>query len=264
MTLYEKYETDTSFRHLKEIVAILEKPVCIIGGWAVYFTVNDHFKKEHGRNYLGSRDIDVGFYIDRNLDKEELKTTEFGRALARLTELGFQPLGFRFYKDINIDTGEALTSKQSRETLIHNIFKIYIDPIVNDIHPDFEEVFGFTPIDEPFLSPVFNDEKNRTELTEYNERLWLPTPEILLATKIKSAPTRTKDEKLIKDICDIYALSWHSGKNFDLIKTGTHNIFEFNDHTLQTFQASDVFEKAGNAMGIGAEVVRTVIEALYK
>ncbi|HUV79857.1 MAG TPA: hypothetical protein VMW40_03390 [Candidatus Bathyarchaeia archaeon] len=135
---------------------------------------------------------------------------------------------------------------------------------MNDIHPDFEEVFGFTPIDEPLLSPVFHDEENRTELTEYNERLWLPTPEILLATKIKSAPTRTKDEKLIKDICDIYALSWHSGKEFDLIKKGTHSILDFNDHTLHTFQAVDVFEKAGDAMGIDAEVVRTVIEALYK
>ncbi|HUV79856.1 MAG TPA: hypothetical protein VMW40_03385 [Candidatus Bathyarchaeia archaeon] len=127
MTLYEDYETETSFRYLKEIVAILEKPVCIIGGGAVYFTVNEHFKKEHGRNYLGSRDVDVGFYIDKDLDKEELKTTEFGRALARLSECGFQPLGFRFYKDINIDTGEDLTLEQSRETPIHNIFKIYID-----------------------------------------------------------------------------------------------------------------------------------------
>jgi hypothetical protein len=141
MTLYEDYEIDTSFRYLKEIVAILEKPVCIIGGWAVYFTVNKHFKKEHGRNYLGSRDIDVGFYIDKDLDKEELKTTGFGRALAGLNELGFQPLGFRFYRDIKVDTGEDLTPEQSRETPIHNIFKIYVDPIVNDIHPDFEEIF---------------------------------------------------------------------------------------------------------------------------
>jgi hypothetical protein len=65
MTLYEEFETDTSFRYLKEIVKIFEKTVCIIGGWAVYFTVNEHFKKEHGRNYLGSRDIDLVFTLIR-------------------------------------------------------------------------------------------------------------------------------------------------------------------------------------------------------
>jgi len=264
MTLYEEYETDTSFRYLKEIVKILEKPVCIIGGWAVYFTVNEHFKKEHGRNYLGSKDIDLGFYIDKNLDKEELKNTEFGRSMALLEELGFQPLGFRLYKDINVDTGEDLTPEQSRKTLSHNIFKIYVDPIVGDIPPAFKEIFGFTPIDEPLISLVFQDENNRIELTEFNELLWLPKPEILLATKVKSAPTRTKDEKLIKDICDIYALSWHSGKKFDQIKNGTRSILDFNDQKLHTLQAGEVFEKAGNAMGIDADVVKTVIEGLYK
>ena len=131
----------------------------------------------------------MGFYIDKNLDKDELKNTGFGRSIALLKELGFQPLGFRLYKDINVDTGEDLTPEQSRETPIHNIFKIYVDPIVNDIHPALEGIFGFTPIDEPLLSPVSQDENNRIELTEFNELLWLPKPEILLATKIKSAPT---------------------------------------------------------------------------
>jgi hypothetical protein len=264
MTLYQEFETDISFRYLEKIVAILERPICIIGGWAVYFTVNEHFKKEHGRNYLGSKDIDLGFYIDKNLDKTELKNTDFGRSMAILEELGFQPLGFRLYKDINVDTGEDLTPEQSRKTLSHNIFKIYVDPIVSDIPLAFKEIFGFTPIDEPLISLVFQDENNRIELTEFNKLLWLPKPEILLATKVKCAPTRTKDEKLIKDICDIYALSWHSGKKFDKIKDGTHSILDFNDPKLHIFQAGEVFEKAGNAMGIDADVVKTVIEGLYK
>ncbi|MCK4397389.1 MAG: hypothetical protein KAV25_00160 [Methanophagales archaeon] len=135
---------------------------------------------------------------------------------------------------------------------------------MNEIPPAFKEIFGFTPIDEPLISPVFQDENNRIELTEFNELLWLPKPEILLATKVKSAPTRTKDEKLIKDICDIYALSWHSGKQFDQIKNETHSILDFNDPKMHTFQAGEVFEKAGNAMGIDADVVKTVIEGLYK
>jgi hypothetical protein len=157
MTLYEDYETDISFTYLEKIVAILEGPVCIIGGWAVYFTVNEQFKKEHGRNYLGSKDIALGFYIDNNLDKAELKNTEFGRSIALLEGFGFQPLGFRFYKDIAIDTREDLTPEPSRDTPIHNIFKIYVDPIVSDIHPAFKEIFGFIPIDEPLISHIFQD-----------------------------------------------------------------------------------------------------------
>ena len=61
MTLYSIFETETSFTYLQEIVKILKEPICILGGWAVYFTVNNAFKEDQGRNYLGSRDIDLGF-----------------------------------------------------------------------------------------------------------------------------------------------------------------------------------------------------------
>ncbi len=63
---------------------------------------------------------------------------------------------------------------------------------------------------------------------------------------------------------DIYALSWHSGKKFDQIKKVTHSILDCNDQKLHTFHSDEVFEKAGNAMGIDAEVVKTVMEGLYK
>ena len=42
MPLYAKYETDTSFDYLEKIIKILEEPICILGGWAVYLTVNGH------------------------------------------------------------------------------------------------------------------------------------------------------------------------------------------------------------------------------
>jgi hypothetical protein len=49
-------------------------------------------------------------------------------------------------------------------------------------------------------------------------------------------------------------------EEFDQIKNGTRSILDFNDPKLHTFQAGEVFEKAGNAMGIDADVVKTVIE----
>ena len=41
--------------------------------------------------------------------------------MAILEELGFQPLGFRFYKDINVDTGEDLTPEQLRSTMMNPV-----------------------------------------------------------------------------------------------------------------------------------------------
>lgn len=53
-------------------------------------------------------------------------------------------------------------------------------------------------------------------------------------------------------------------QEFDQIKNGTRSILDFNDPKLHTFHSGEVFEKAGNAMGIDADVVKTVIEGLYK
>jgi len=38
MTLYQKYETENAYAYLQQVVDLLEEPVCILGGWAVYFT----------------------------------------------------------------------------------------------------------------------------------------------------------------------------------------------------------------------------------
>jgi len=38
-----------------------------------------------------------------------------------LEGLGFQPLGFRLYKDINVDTGEDLTPEQLRNTTMNPV-----------------------------------------------------------------------------------------------------------------------------------------------
>jgi len=59
MTLYQKYETDNSSKYLQQIIDLLEEPICILGGWVVFFTVNEIYKKEIGSEYLGSKDIDL-------------------------------------------------------------------------------------------------------------------------------------------------------------------------------------------------------------
>ena len=267
MTLYNKLETDTSFAYLKHIIAQLEEPICLLGGWAVYLTVNVNFSKDQGRNYLGSRDIDLGFHLNKSLSKTQLKNTAIGKSLATLKTMGFNNQGFRYYKELHYETGKELTPEEAKRTQTHDIFTMYIDPIVNDIHPSFKEIFGFTPADEPLLTPVFQHKKYRTELTEFSKHLLLPSPDILLATKIKSIPRRTKDEKLIKDICDIYALLWYSGKDFKKLQEETGNIISGSDRKqLQTFiqKEHDVFQKAHIAMDIDAETIKNLFEQLLK
>ncbi len=247
MALYSEFETKTSYKYLKQIVNILYEPICILGGWAVYLTANDNFNKDQGRNYLGSRDIDLGFHINKNLHKAQLKNTTIAKSLSLLRKEGFKPLGFRYYKEIHYETGKELSPEEAKRTLTHNIFAMYVDPIVDEIHPSFHEVFGFTPADEQLLTPVFKDKQYRKELREFNKLLWIPTPEILLATKIKSVPNRTRDEKLVKDICDIYALGWYSGKKFQKIKSESRNHLNPEDLTklqVRIKSEKEMFQKA--------------------
>lgn len=188
MTLYQKYETENSYTYLRQVVDLLEEPVCILGGWAVYFTVNETYKKEKGQNYLGSKDIDLGFHIDANIDKSQLKNTMMQKTISLLEKDRFCPLGSRYYKDISIEDGRELTHEESKTEFSHNVFKMYVDLLVDKIHPDFKEIFRFDPYDEELLSLVFENPKNRTELVKFKKLLWLPSPEILLSTKIKSLP----------------------------------------------------------------------------
>jgi hypothetical protein len=53
--------------------------------------------------------------------------------------------------------------------------------------------------------------------------LLVPSPVMLLATKLRSIPLRTKDDKLVKDACDIYSILWHSSEGYKKILTNIHN-----------------------------------------
>ena len=262
MVLYSKFETETSYKYLKQIVGILNEPICILGGWAVYLTVNNDFKETEGRNYLGSRDIDLGFHIDKNLEEKQLNKTTISKSLKLIEKEGFKPQGFRYYKEINYETGKELTPEEAKTTQTHNIFTMFIDPIVDYIHPSFQKILRFNPADESLLNPVFQNKKYRRELQQFNKLLWIPVPDILLATKMKSIPNRTQDEKLVKDICDIYALGWYSGKNFQKIKNETRN--HINPEDLKKLQEQlesekDMFQKAHIAMDIDAVTIENLI-----
>ena len=84
-----------------------------IGGWATYQIVNKNFEKTTGRRYIGSRDIDIGFHIDKNWSEKQLKKSEFCAAIKQIENMGFRSVSFRLVKDFNLETGRELTPTES-------------------------------------------------------------------------------------------------------------------------------------------------------
>ena len=108
--MYSDTETDLSKRHLKKIFAAVHEG-CLLGGWAVYLNVNGRFSAANGRDYIGSRDIDVGFRLDPAVPLEE---TEFSRVFRGLQASGFKGQSFRMYKVYDRETGKELADVEAR------------------------------------------------------------------------------------------------------------------------------------------------------
>ncbi|MFQ6052040.1 MAG: hypothetical protein ACE5K4_10140 [Candidatus Hydrothermarchaeota archaeon] len=147
--LYEEYEINISQRYLKKTLSSIEGTACLLGGWAVYLIVNENFAKERGKEYLGSRDLDIGFHINKEDTVEKLKKSTFAKFLNNMKDMDFRLHGFRLVKHFHTETQEELSEEDFKRTPLHLTFSMYVDPIVDFIHPRFREVFGFVPIDEP-------------------------------------------------------------------------------------------------------------------
>lgn len=210
--MYPPIEIDISTRYLKEILKAIPLPFCLMGGWSVFFTVNESFKQATGRDYLGSKDIDLGFHFDPSWNRIEFEKSPFSNALTIIKAMGFEEESFRFYKSFNQD-GRELTSEESHRLPQYDIFNLYIDVLVDSKDPKRFKLAGFKVLDEPLLSRVFNG-KEYSKIELYEANILMPLPELLLEMKIKSFPDRTKDDKKTKDLADICALLLFSVKKF--------------------------------------------------
>jgi len=142
---------------------------------------------------------------------------------------------------------------------------MYIDLMVDNVHPSFRGIFKFDPLDENLLSMVFEKTKKRTELKKFKKLLWLPAPEILLSTKIKSLPNRTEDKK-IKDICDIYAISFFSKKNVKELIVDAKIILEKNrfEKLRPLLESDEEFLKAAEHLLVDGESIKNLFKELIK
>lgn len=249
--MYKEFETRTSYKYLKEVIGSLEEPICILGGWAVFFHANKKYQEAQGRPYLGSRDVDLGFHAKNS-------TAPLSQTICALEKLHFKPLSFRMVKEIHTETEEEIDN--GKHIPAHFIFPMCVDLIVDTIPKDFRKTFGFNPIDEPLLTQVF--EKKEFILTEeFGKKLLLPKPQILLAMKINSLPGRDKEHKRIKDLGDIFALAWYTD-----IELHTADVQRFVSKAnmkkcLRTITRGDC-GKAGLQIGHTTEEIQRVIENL--
>lgn len=260
--MYAEFETRTSYKYLQKVISALQEPICILGGWAVFLHVNKNFQKAQGRPYLGSRDIDLGFHFDKNATIEQMKNSSLAKSMDLLQKkLKFKPISFRLLKEIHTETEEEITEGQMVPA--HFVFPMYIDLLVDHIPSKFKEIFHFQPADEPLLRFVFEHSEHREELKQFKKKLWLPKPELLLATKINALKHRDKEHKKIKDICDIFVLLWYSeDKPQDLKK----KIIQFVpskkiNSSLSTISKED-YEKASQQVNHSVVEIQRVIELL--
>jgi hypothetical protein len=259
---YDPGEIRASEKQLEEIFQKLEEPICLLGGWAVYHIVNNNFEKANGRSYIGSRDIDIGFHIEPNWTEPQLQNSNFASAINTLELLGFRSISFRLVKDFDTDTGRELTTIESAKLPLYQIFQLFVDPIVDFIHPKIKELLGFVPIDEPLLSHLFQN-KRYTVTALYDRKVMLPKPEVLLAMKLNSVLNRDKEHKRIKDIADIYALLWYSDTPLPELKNQLSAIHSEKQtkETVRTFSEENINE-VSRAIGVNSKEISRVLMEL--
>lgn len=262
--MYLDYETQISQEHLTAVFSQMTQPVCLMGGWAVYLTVNAKFNEINGRNYIGSRDIDLGFHIDPRWSAEELQKSALSQSANILTRRGFIGTGSRFVKYYDIETKKEITEEESKKKRPYEMFQLFVDTMGDNTHTDAKKILGFPLLDESLLAHVFVDGRSVT-VTGFGGRFMIPTPETLLSMKLKSAPCRTKDDKRIKDISDIYALPWYSDVEFQELRRRVQQIFgiEYIAKTVSSFTKDD-YLAVSRVIGIGSDEISRVINELAR
>ncbi|MUW15806.1 hypothetical protein GJ633_15160 [Halorubrum sp. CBA1125] len=266
---YVPQVTELSEQELQTVFEAAEPPVCLLGGWAVHLHVNPGFQSEHGREYIGSRDIDLGVHVDSGWGAEELSETPVGESISAIEDFGYTKSRFGFVQNFLRDSQERIGEDQANEYSMHEVFQVYVDVIPDTVELEvFRDVFGFMPPAEPLLEPVFEDDRGEP-LSEYVS--WLPSnekeivpPELLAAMKIRSLPDRDKSHKRVKDVADLHALLWYI-KDYNEMKT---DVLEFvSDSDLGRLEDAideTVFEDAAQLLMIDQQLIADSIKRLLR
>ncbi|KXB07016.1 hypothetical protein AKJ51_02255 [candidate division MSBL1 archaeon SCGC-AAA382A20] len=261
--------TRFSRKELRSVFQAIEPPACLVGGWAVHFLVNPGFERETGREYIGSRDIDLGFHVDPEWGKERLRNSSIGKSLNRIKNLGFVESRFGFVKHIKRKTGEEIGEEEAGKLPMHDVFEVSIDILPDTTELDlFEETFGFRLPAEPLLQEVFegNLKKPLSDFVSWElpQDIYLPTPELLASMKVRSIPGRDKNYKRLKDVADLHALLWYV-KDYREIREGVRELIPKKD--LQRAEEKidrETLGKVSELLEIDPQLIHNSIRRLTK
>lgn len=223
--VYRDVLTRESAARLAALVRELPHPVALAGGHAVRHAVRDQWERRFGEEYFGSRDIDVCYLVEPHWTLEEFRASAAGQMPQRIRAIGYQPMGvFRFGLWMDND-GKVLDREPAPPKMLAIDYHVLaLDPMVTHVHPRSKEVLGFHPIDEPLLAHTFHEPELRTPAHDLGRNAYVPTPPMLVATKLKSLPGRNKEDKAIKDLCDLYALVAFGGARHLEIRHVVHRL----------------------------------------
>jgi len=85
--LYGDYEADISKDNPVTVFSKVTKPLCLLGGWAAHLTVSKNHQNDKGRDYHGSKDIDLGFHFSSNETKESIESSAFNQSIIALEDI---------------------------------------------------------------------------------------------------------------------------------------------------------------------------------
>ncbi len=207
--MYDPLETEISFEYLKKLVEECKTlKFGIVGGWAVFFKVNENYRKAFGTDYLKSRDIDVFMH-----SKYE---SEFEKVIKKLR---FEKSSYFFrYKLIYDRERKSLVGEsQAKKTPMFNLIEIFLDVFSNEK----TKIIGSWDFD--FLKNAKIQEIQKIPVIDI---------ETLMQMKCVSFFEREKLDKEFKDACDIYALLVYSEekiKSTKLLKEAVKKILRRDD-----------------------------------
>lgn len=259
--MYDKTITNISLDTLKILADLTKFPICVCGGWAVYFTINDRFKEQKNRDYIGSMDIDIGFYLASMMTKTELENTDLFKTLDILESNGFKPEGFRYRKDIAYSQIGIKDEKDKNKT-----FALYVDILVNSYPPSLYDIHPNCFFEVPLIEQVYCNKKYQVKISSITDNLFIPTREIIAAMKIQSLPSRgDAHHKKIKDLCDLYSLLWFSKKT---VKENIDDMLNFiNISSIKRLKNSinkKIVSECEGYLGEPKGSLNTVLNDLYK
>ncbi len=266
---YVPQVTELSEQELQAVFEAANPPVCLLGGWAVHLLVSPGFHSEHGREYIGSRDIDIGVHVDASWTDEGFPESPVGDSISAIEALGYTKSRFGFVQHFLRDSQDRISEAEASEYSMHEVFQVYVDVIPDTTELDvFRDMFGFKPPAEPLLAPVFEQGKGG-QLAEYVE--WSPSddklivpPELLAAMKVRSFPDRDKSHKRVKDIADLHALLWYV-TDYAEMKTGA--LEYLSDPDLEQFADvvdDPVLEQAATLLGIEPQLISNSVNRLLR